>query len=394
MENNNEQRSIYPNYFNNSKKPKYKILIFSWNTASVGLSETLDKNICNFNRSGWTTWRYVSNVPDFFPKFADMIGENDADIIVIGFQEDRHPGSYFHSHLLIEEMPKIGYDLVKRTKLMGVGVTSYKGAKEGDLFQRGIRLSVYAKKHLVPVIEKEEHELRTAVGNNGQCEHICSSTLFRNKGAVGSYLMLPGFGRLVFICAHLPFNARSLRTERQYNNQMLRQNELHYSNICFNNIVEELVLFKKPCPSYVVYFGDFNYRVADHRPASLVANELLQNTNNSDYIHNLYNIYDELHQQMIKGNIYTFCEGVSNEGPAFLPTCKMDKQRYINDKIKTCWSTGKEDQRIPSWCDRILYKKFNDDGHNLVCTYYDRFDIGETMSKSDHAGVISMFELF
>jgi hypothetical protein len=318
-----------------------------------------------------------------------------------------------------------------------------------------------------------------------------------------------------------------LRTEREYNNQMLRQNELNYSNICFNNIVENLVLFKRPTPCHVIYFGDFNYRISTHCPGSQIAKELNENVNNKDYIHDLYNVYDELHQQMIKRNIYTFCEGVSNEGPTFLPTCKMDKKRYekhllhlyknhygqslnnqspniiypqnynnihnipqnynnnalssnnmhnipqnyniIHDIPKNynnnglssnnsvlsnnqsldnmkiddivllqnhqpsdgstqlpnykqdnfnnlsnnmnypaknfvlqdveeykniAWSTGKEDQRVPSWCDRVLYKKFAEDNRSLVCTHYDRFDIGSTMSKSDHAGVIATFELF
>jgi hypothetical protein len=387
----NQDKKLYP------ASKKYKILVFSWNTESVPLCETLDKSIADRNRSGWTTWRYSYNIPDFFPNLAELIRHNKPDIVVIGFQEDRHPGSYFHSHFLPEEMPKLGYGLVKRTKLMGVGITSYKGSLEGDLFQRGIRLSIYAKAQLVPMIEKEEAEMRRAMGNNGQSEYVCTSAIWRNKGAVGSYLMLPGFGRLVFICAHLPFSARSLRVERQYNNQMLRQNELNYSNICFNNIVEQLVLFKKPSPSHVICFGDFNYRISDHRPASLVASEIKTNFNNPEYIHELYNNYDELHQQMIKNNIYMFLEGVNNEGPTFLPTCKMSKDRYqksSNDILDGHWSTGKEDQRVPSWCDRVLYKKFSEDGHHLICTNYERFDVGSTMSKSDHAGVFATFELW
>ena len=168
---------------------------------------------------------------------------------MIGFQEDRYPGSYFHSHLLPEEMPKIGYGLVKRTKLMGVGVTSYKNALKGDPHERGLRVSVYAKLDLIPEIEKEEAEMRIAVGNDGQDEYLCSSFVTRGKGATVSYLMLPGIGRIAFICCHLPFNARSLITERLYKNRMLRQNELNQSNVCFNNIIENLVLFRQPVPT-------------------------------------------------------------------------------------------------------------------------------------------------
>lgn len=379
---------------------RYRIMVFSWNTESVGLCETMDKSVADSNRSGFFTfWRYPCDIPDFYPKFSEFITEHIPDIVVIGFQEDRFPGSYFHSHLLPEEMPKLGYGLIKRTKLMGVGVTTYKGALQGDLFERGLRLSLYAKKELISVIEKEEGEMRVAIGNDGQDEYVCSSFVTRGKGAAVSYLMLPGFGRLAFICCHLPFNARSLITERLYKNRMLRQNEVNQSNICFNSIIESLVLFKNPSPTHVIYFGDFNYRLADYRPASKVADDFTNKGGDKEFIHDMYEEYDELKEQMRRKNIYEFNEGISNQGPTFVPTCKMVKGRATesySDQIPEtgdCWKTGKQNQRVPSWCDRILYAKFGDDSHNLICTYYNRFDVGEVMSKSDHAGVLSMFEL-
>jgi len=393
----------------------YRIMIFSWNTESISLCETLNSDTANYNRTSWgglnifgigaTWWQYKCEIPDFYPKLVEFIEQNSPDIIVIGFQEDRYPGSYFHSHLLPEEMPKIGYDLVKRTKLMGVGVTTYKNTIKGDPHERGLRVSIYAKSKLVPIIAKEETEMRMAIGNDGQDEYLCSSFVTRGKGATVSYLMLPGFGRLAFICCHLPFNARSLITERLYNNRMLRQNELNQCNVCFNNIIENLVLFKNPTPTHVIYFGDFNYRLADPRPASEVANELNDNFQNTALIHDLYLEYDELREQMRRKNIYEFSEGVSNKGPDFVPTCKMVKGRIPNTCYSSekedlqayegtdCWKTGNQDQRVPSWCDRILYQKFGDDPHNLICTYYNRFDVGDTMAKSDHAGVLSIFEL-
>ena len=393
----------------------YRIMVFSWNTESISLCETMDEEVAKSNRTSWgginffgigaTTWQYKCDIPDFYPKLADFIQRNSPEIVVIGFQEDRFPGSYFHSHLLTNEMPKIGYGLVKRTKLMGVGITSYKNTIKGDPHERGLRVSIYAKSELVPIIEKEETEMRAAIGNDGQEEYLCSSFVTRGKGATVSYLMLPGLGRLAFICCHLPFNARSIFTERMYNNRMLRQNELNQSNVCFNNIIENLVLFKNPVPTYVIYFGDFNYRLADPRPASKVADELNERFDDTVLIHDLYIEYDELKEQMRRKNIYEFSEGVSNQGPLFVPTCKMVKGRitgtcYSDEKDypqayegKDCWKTGKIDQRVPSWCDRILYQKFGDDPHNLICTYYNRFDVGDTMSKSDHAGVLSMFEI-
>lgn len=390
-------------------------MVFSWNTESVSLSETMDPDIIEYNRTssstyipGLTTWHYSSNIPDFYPKLSQFITEHSPDLVVIGFQEDRYPGSYFHSHFLPEQMPKIGYGLVKRTKLMGVGVTTYKGLLKGDIFERGLRMSVYAKEELIPLIEKEEINMRIAIGNDGQDEYVCSSIVTRGKGGVASYIILPGFGRLALVCCHLPFDARSLILERKYNNQMLRQNAINRSNICFNNIIENLVLLKDPIPTHVIYFGDFNYRLADLRPAKEVADEFEANGNDKKFLYETYILYDELREQMQRKNIYEFSEGINGGGPIFIPTCKMTKSHSNsrsedisdkdwhnkNRKSQEPWEIGRENQRVPSWCDRILYHKCNgNDEHKLTCVYYDRFDVGTVMAKSDHAGVIALFNL-
>lgn len=377
----------------------YRILVFSWNTQSVGLCETLDPNLADFHRSsysdyisGLTTWKYSCDIADFYPQLVELIIEQNPDLVVIGFQEDRYPGSYFHSHLLVSEMPKIGYGLVKRCKLMGIGITTYKGMLNGDIFERGLRISIYAKSDIIPSIEKEEAEMRAFVGNDGQSEYVCSSFITRGKGAISSYIILPGFGRMAFVCCHLPFNAQSLIEERVHKNSMLRQNEINQVNTCFNNIIENLVLFKNPNPTHVIYFGDFNYRLADPRPATTVANDFCHKYDDPDFLHDIYVMYDELYDQTTRKNIYEFSEGIDNQGPSFVPTCKMLKSRNHHDIGS--WKTGQQDQRVPSWCDRILYKTFTETNHHMVCTYYDRFDTGNVMTKSDHAAIVSVFDLY
>lgn len=381
--------------------PTYRIMVFSWNTESVSIAESLDPSVIEINRTsgsqyipGVTSWRYDSLIADFFPKLLEFIEHHKPDIIIFGLQEDRWPGSYFHSHLLPSEMPCYGYGLVKRTKLMGVGITSYKGALHGDLFERGIRVSIYARHNLIPQIEYEERNLRMMVSNEGQTEYICSPPWTRGKGATCSYLMLPGYGRLAFICCHLPFNASTLTTSRLKFNPMIRQNELNKCNVCYNDIIENLILNCDVVPSHVIYFGDFNYRLSDPRSADEVAFDIVKHHDDTAYLHELYLKHDELKDQMRRENIYEFSEGLDNTGPAFIPTCKMSKGRSPDYESQTkSWKTGVYDQRVPSWCDRILHRKFTDDGHNLKCTYYDRFDYGNTMAQSDHAAVMSMFEL-
>ncbi len=367
----------------------YKILVFSWNTESVSIGETNCQEISDYNRSSYsefipklTTWQYNCFKPDFFNPLSEFIKLNTPDVIIIGFQEDRYPGSYFHSHFLIEEMPKIGYSLLKRNKMMGVGVTTYKGILQGDLFERGLRMSIYCKHELLNDIEKAEINLY----NKGQNEYVCSNMITRGKGGISADLILPGFNKITIICAHLPFDSNSLIMERKYKNKMIRQNALSYNNICFNNIFENLVLFQDKKPNNIIYFGDFNYRVSDIRSAEEVAKEFNKHETDIEYLSNMYLNNDELLYQMKKDNIYTFLEGIDNSGPLFLPTCKMIKDQNRD------WETGKENQRIPSWCDRILYQNF-DDTTVIKCIYYNRFDEGETMKKSDHSAVIGLYQI-
>lgn len=372
----------------------YRILVFSWNTQSIGLCETLNDQEAMENRNsyssvipGITTWQYSCQVPDFYFRLSELIKEKDPDLVVIGLQEDRHPGSYFHSHLLPEEMPKIGYQLVKRCKMMGVGSTTYKGLFKGDLFKRGLRLSVYSKSELLPKIEAEEFEMRSVMGNDGTAEYTCS-TLLRNKGAIAAYINLPDYGRIAILCCHLPFNSQSLIASKETGNLMYRQTEVNNCNYYFNKIIEELTMKLKPAPVHTIMFGDLNYRISGFLSAHQLAFDFNLNENNPEFLSQIYNTSDELKQQIVRGNIYGLQEGVNNTGPMFAPTCKMQIGRTSN-----VYKTGKFDQRMPSWCDRILYGKFPNTRGEISCTYYDRFDHGTVMSKSDHAAVVGVYEL-
>ena len=344
---------------------EYKIMVFSWNTESVCLGETLNVNDY-YNKSNYRI-NYNCQLPDFYYKLEEIIKNNDFDIIVIGFQEDRFPGSYFHSHLLPSELSKLGYELLKRNKLMGVGITTYKGILNGDTFVRGLRLSVYIKKKLLSTTSDTSTEIKSNISviENQNDRYVCSSLITRSKGGIIISLNISLLNniniKIGFICAHLPFNSKSIIDERIYMNKMLRQNELNHTNTCFNKIIENLALNCEFTSNnslkhdFLIYFGDFNYRLSDHRPANIVADELILNKNNYDYFSYIYNNNDELKEQINRRNIYEFNEGIDNRGPSFLPTCKMHKNRFKNS---TYWKLGKNNHRIPSWCDRILYKKY------------------------------------
>lgn len=363
----------FETFYNDDTSKKLSILIFSWNTQSIRIS-----NMSSF---------IMYNKPnDFFPFMLSKILEYSPNIVVFGFQEDVSPGSHFHSHLLKEELPKNGYVFLKRNKCVGIGKTTYDSALEGGIKFRGLRMSIYVREDCIHLIKNDalEKDIAYRVGNDGQKTYI--SNIMCNKGALISYISYTGFRVIAIICAHLPFNSQSIIDSKLKNNPMLRQNELNHSNIVFNNILD--CALQEKCVKNIIYFGDFNYRLhGKNLNASDVASDICND--NFEYY---YTTYDELHGQMKKENIYKLKEGVENKGPNFFPTAKMIKNRSeynINIPLKR-WKLGKYDQRVPSWTDRILY---NSTEENINCIEYNSYDEGETMKLSDHQGVYGLITI-
>lgn len=371
-----------------------KVLLFTWNTQSVKLCETDSETQADINRSGYrifgfplTTWQYSCSIPDFWNQLADKIKQHDPDIIVIGFQEDRHPGSYFHSHFLPAKMPELGYSLIKRTKMLGFGRTTVDNLKYLDPMRRGIRCSIYCRDLLKIRIEFKEISLRAVLPLNGQEEFVCASgfgpsSLIRGKGATISYLCVPDVGTVAFVCTHLPFTSKTLIDQKVTGDDMIRQTELNSCNGYFNSIIEH-VLHHLDGVNHIFFFGDMNYRISSSLSAASLKKKLEEEDEQALFAE-LYNKYDELHEQMSRGNIYKFSEGVDGVGPRFEPTYKLDQQRK--------WKLGRFDQRVPSWCDRILYRDHHASSHTISCSDYERFDHGATMAQSDHAAVLGVYD--
>jgi hypothetical protein len=396
-----------------------KILIFTWNTESVRLAETLSVDEMNSNREGnFPTYWLKSEIPDFYPHLAEKIKSSHPDIVVLATQEDAYPGSYFHSHLLPEEMPKIGYSLIKRTKMIGFGKTTYNALLEYDLKARGLRTSIYAHIGIASNIRACESSLEKDIGST-QKNHLCSPIYVRGKGGVVSYIRLafynqktrhelwsnppavfyysrPQYLTFAFINAHLPFNADGLVESYVKHDPLIRHNDVQFQNICFNNIYKDFISNLSFKPDCVFYFGDFNYRLKQFNDAETIAS-VLENSyqismrnpayDSKEIYRTYYQEYDELLDQMKKGNIYHFNEGISNQGPLFLPTCKLNKHR---SSVIGSFKPGDHNQRPPSWADRILYKF---DSKEISCSSYERFDYGNTMKLSDHAAVVGVFEV-
>ncbi len=187
-------------------KERLRIFTFSWNTESVRIGESLSREILEENRKSYFgTHHFACETPDFFPALIHKILDSRADLVVLSAQESACPGDYFNSHFLPEEMPKYGYTLLKRTKMIGVGITTYKALRSFDFKLRGLRISIYVRSDLAHDILAVEDTLEMDIGNS-QKEYVCTSMFTRNKGGTVSYVRVPAVGTFAFINSHLPFH--------------------------------------------------------------------------------------------------------------------------------------------------------------------------------------------
>ena len=91
--------------------------------------------------------------------------------------------------------------------------------------------------------------------------------------------------------------------------------------------------------------------------------------------------YDTL-TKAIYQDLQGFHEGISNDGPIFLPTYCLMKDTSIEP-----FETRKYNMTVvPTWADRIIYS-----GH-VSCILYDSFD-SDTTANSDHMPVIGLFNV-
>jgi len=388
---------------------KLNIFVFTWNVASVCYTcnigevpkepNTSSVVFENCDRVAEQPNLDSPNSPDFVVPLIEQAMGND--IVIIGLQED----SIRDSVLLKETIPKAlgdDYLLLDLIQLSGWGVTTYKAMKnEWKYLPRGLRLGVFIKKGLKDIISKEI-----------SASYVCPSLKDKitwGKGSVVVILKIRGLqnlaveslrdsSKLAIINMHLPFSASSLYSKE------LRIPALEYQEKCLKYLIEYVE--SEYSPDNLIVLGDLNFRVTmwdeelntpmnlTKLNSQLVANEMIIG-NHLDYL-----IFDELCHL---GLYSKFIEGVNNEGPCFVPTCKLVKNRNSQpSNLATpnspetlcvssncgcnspCFKLGKNLQRFPSWCDRILVNKNGD----LKFVGYTRFDYGN-MKLSDHAGVIA-----
>ena len=328
-----------------------KIYIFSWNAQSVCFNSTNT---------------------DFIQILGDNIKRTNCDLAVIALQEDaiRDSELLIANDLISKELSN-SYHKIAFEELSGWGVTTYKTMREEWRYApRGLRLAIY---------KRGDSDLE--ISHIDTMRTVCPGIrdkITAGKGGIAINLST-NLGEFTFLNIHLPFNSRSIMR----GDSIDRHSSVMWQANCFKQLYSSAI--DKFNSDRVFVMGDFNFRVQIRyeESAKEIAQRILVDL---DYLQELIKQADELtlltnYSREQESVVPIMKEGVCGNGPVFYPTCKLKQGRK-----ETVYSLGKENQRTPSWCDRILY-----DG-DVTCNFYNRMDFGN-MNLSDHAAVIGEFEI-
>lgn len=337
----------------------FTVMCFVWNADGLRLCETMSQNRANQARSsltGYITRRPPCIAPDFFEDIRHIISTRQPNLVVITTEDEAQTGTYFHSDLLPNMLPEINYSSLNRSAFRETPGT--------------IRISIYARDDTIPFINATERNLVV------KCQNAAATSLYVNHQI---------YGRLAFVAVNL-----SNVTDNTSENYQVRRTSTHASNLlCLVRIYDELV--EKQQPDHVFLLGDFNYDIIIPGQSSEAMITSITSDITLNKLRDLQR-YDDLRNAMKYYPLFGFKEGVSGEGPLFLPTWKLTR-----DRSSQCIPTG---TRINSdcfsnsigWHDRVLYLETTTLPHSIHCLQYDRLDI-KNMHASNHAGVLSFFEI-
>lgn len=385
----------------------FTIMCFSWNADGLRLCETMSQNKGDAERKGFKA--FISRkkpclASDFFEEIRININDRHPSLVVMTTQDEDTKDTYFHSDLLPVSMSEIGYSLLKRDKLDKIGEMASgivpRRVITGTPSGSALRMSIYADYNIIQGLKSEEKILDNFFGNNGQAETTCDQG-DRISGAIVSYVWHENYGKFAFIAAHLPSGITSLKIGNNLSYESYRSASKSSNILCLLKIYNQFIssLPMESRPDHIFLLGDLNYEIVIPNKTHLeIISELSANISAAK-LKELQK-YDELKKAMEEVPLLGFKEGVSSEGPLFVPTWKLARGRPDtcspgNGATKidtTCFAGSSETIRGIGWHDRILYKEMMTSNYIAHCTGYNRIDV-KNMHQSTHAGVTSFFEM-
>lgn len=319
-------------------------------------------------------------------------------------EDEDSSGTYFHSDLLPQSLPEIGYTLIKRDKLDDVGeaasgVISSKivtGTPAGS----ALRISIYGINSIIPGIISEEKVMTKFFDNDGQSEIVYRQG-DRKSGAIASYIWHETYGKFAFIATHLPAGTNSFKVSKDLNYLSYRAVSRAANTLCLIAVMNKLVdtLVPEAKPDHIFLLGDMNYDIVIPNKKNIEVITELSNNITLAKIKELQK-YDELKKSLDDVPLSGFKEGVSGEGPLFLPNWRLARGRGNNcipekNSIKidsSCFGEPNDAVGGIGWHDRILYKEMMTSNFMAHCIDYNRIDI-KNMHASSNAGVFAFFDI-
>lgn len=386
----------------------------TWNTQSVRMAET-----CGGAAplpGSWLDMSYKRYDPDFLPDLLQRVAQSKCDWFVCALQESAKPGSHFLSDALPHALAALDFVALHRNRMMGVGATTVQTmVRDGSILTRGLRLALYVKREWL-----QSH--RCSLDENWW-HATPRDVLTRGKGALAICVHVAGLGRVCVMNCHLPFDAPSVA----------RDNAARVTSGMSQQVCALRSLVQRCCtahmPHYLVVMGDLNFRVLNLSDGLVQPNAIFDALVHSpESRRTIFERRDELRLALGYGALPALREGCDNEGAwRFMPTGKMRHGRESGSTDRRAYFFGKRCEQNPSWCDRVLYARTEDwaddgtlqtdvesatqcknsrkmanqqpvaytgEGRGVMrCATYDRFEAGQTMTRSDHSAVIATIDI-
>lgn len=380
------------------------IMCFTWNAAGLRLCETMSQTKANQNRQGLFFKREPCLAPDFFEGIRTTIITKKPMLVVMTTQNETSDETYFHAELLPSAMPEIGYSLLKRDKLNNVGDAAsgfLQGrVKTGQPTGSALRMSIYVRLDEEASFRSQDRALANLFSNDGQLSASCQQG-DRMSGAIASYVWHPEYGKSIFIAIDLPVGSNALRVGKTMDYSTYRVATKSANTLCLINLLHEFVdrLPDQSKPDHIFLLGDMNYDIVVPGKKNVDVVAALSGDVTLAAVKKLQD-NDELKKAMTEEPLLGFKEGVSGEGPLFIPTWRLARGRgdrcspnQNTTKISVdCFDNPNSELGGVGWHDRILYKERMTSSYITHCTEYNRIDINN-MHESTNAGVTAYFEL-
>jgi len=286
------------------------------------------------------TWN-VGNTPPVVDNFEPWIPKNKYDLYVIGVQEcqydQRHPYTTCDEDWFTSLSNHIGdeYEVLEATSMWQ------------------IRSAVYVRKSLSKTISTlDKSREPTGIGS-----------VMGNKGAVVICFNLFETS-FCFVNSHLAAHQENIKDRNEDVQEVIDNIKLTDGSDKIKDISTQF--------EHVFWCGDLNYRI------DLSRDEVIEKVNQKNL--EALRLHDQLIEERQKGTVFSnFSEGQI----LFTPTYKFD-----NNKPHTEYSTSRN--RVPAWCDRILWSSWDGSTGSIEQKEYN---CSHEIITSDHSPVYSVFQV-